>query len=56
VVLREAQMPAVLVEVGYVSNRREASRLAQPSYRQAIAKAIAKGIASYVQELGLQPI
>lgn len=54
VVLREAMVPAVLVEVGYVTNRQEASRLASPSYRQAIGQAIADGITSYVQELELQ--
>lgn len=56
VVLREARMPAVLVEVGYISNRPEASRLASPSYRQAIAQAIAEGIVAYVRTLGLQHI
>jgi len=56
VVLREAQMPAVLVEVGYVTNRAEASRLASTSYRQAVAQAIADGVVSYVRELGVQHI
>ena len=56
VVLREAQMPAVLVEVGYVSNRSEAKRLADPSYRQRMAQAIAEGVAAYARELGLQHI
>jgi len=56
VVLREARMPAVLVEVGYVSNQAEASRLASASYRQAAAEAIADGVLSYVRELGLQHI
>ena len=56
VVLREAKMPAVLVEVGYVSNRAEATRLGSPSYRQAIAEAIAGGISSYIQEVGMQQI
>ena len=56
VVLREARMPAVLVEVGYVSNQAEASRLANASHRQALAKAIADGVTAYVRELGLQHI
>ncbi|MBI3088356.1 MAG: N-acetylmuramoyl-L-alanine amidase, partial [Candidatus Omnitrophica bacterium] len=56
VVLRESHMPSVLVEVGYVSNRTEASRLATSSYRQAAAQAIAEGVVSYVRELGLQHI
>jgi len=51
VVLRESWMPSVLVEVGYVSNRAEASRLASAAYRQAIAQGIAEGVVSYVQAL-----
>lgn len=56
VVLRESRIPAVLVEVGYVTNPSEASRLADPSYRQAAAQAIADGVAAYARELGLQDI
>ena len=56
VVLREAKMPAVLVEVGYLSNRPEASRLANPQYRQAIAQAITEGVLAYVRGLGVQHI
>lgn len=54
VVLREARMPAVLVEVGYVSNRQEATRLASGSYRQMIAQAVAEGVIAYIRELGLE--
>lgn len=49
VVLREAWMPAALVEVGYVSNQAEAGRLALPSYRQSAAEAIARGVAAYAR-------
>ena len=56
VVLREAWMPAVLVEVGYVTNRTEASRLATAEYRQAAARAIAGGILSYIRSLGIEHI
>ncbi len=56
VVLREAWMPAVLVEVGYVTNHSEATRLGSESYRQAAANAIARGIINYIQELGAQHI
>ena len=50
VVLREARMPAVLVEVGYITNRPEASRLASPAYRQSIAQAIAEGLLTYMRD------
>lgn len=56
VVLRESWMPAVLVEVGYVTNRVEAQRLGTPDYRQAAAEAIAEGILVYVREQGLQHV
>jgi len=56
VVLRESWMPAVLVEVGYVSNHDEAQRLSLESYRQAAASAIADGITNYTREQGLQHI
>jgi N-acetylmuramoyl-L-alanine amidase len=49
VVLREAWMPSVLVEAGYVSNRAEAARLANASYRQSIAQGIADGVMAYLQ-------
>ncbi len=56
VVLREAWMPSVLVEVGYVTNQAEARRLASAQYREAAAKGIADGIIAYVRELGAQHI
>ena len=49
VVLRETRMPAVLVEVGYVSNPVESQRLGQPSYRDAAARAVAQGVVSYLR-------
>ena len=40
-VLRGQQRPAVLVEGGYLSNPREARRIADPAYRQKLAEAVA---------------
>lgn len=43
-VLRETRMPAVLVECGYISNKREALRCADPAHRQKLADAIVSGL------------
>ena len=56
IVLREAWMPAVLVEVGYVSNQEEAQRLSSAEYREAAAEAISDGIVSYIRDMGAQHI
>ncbi len=56
VVLREATMPAVLVEVGYITNQEEALRLGNADYRSATAQCIAEGIVSYIRDLGVQHI
>ena len=44
-------MPAVLVELGYCSNREEARRLAGTAYRQSLAEGIAEGILAYRDKL-----
>jgi N-acetylmuramoyl-L-alanine amidase len=43
-VLRSTDMPATVIECGYLSNRTESRRCASPAHRQAIAEAIAAGI------------
>jgi N-acetylmuramoyl-L-alanine amidase len=43
-VLRGQNCPAVLVEGGYLSNPREAKRVADPAYRQKLAEAVAAAI------------
>ncbi|MCF6291340.1 MAG: N-acetylmuramoyl-L-alanine amidase [Desulfobacterales bacterium] len=49
-VLIGAQMPAILSEITFLSNPREAERLKRDSYLSAIAEQIAIGIAGYVNE------
>jgi len=46
-VLREAAMPAVLIEAGFMSNPGESRRIFDSAYRKRIAKAIADGIVAY---------
>lgn len=43
-VLRGQNRPAVLLEGGYLSNPREAKLIADPSYRQKLAEAVAKAL------------
>jgi len=47
VVLKGARMPAVLVEVGYLSNGGGELKLKDPSYRQKMSEAIAEGIMDF---------
>jgi N-acetylmuramoyl-L-alanine amidase len=49
-VLRGVQMPAVLVEVGFISNRYEEKKLRNWSFKNRIAEAILEGIRSYERE------
>jgi len=49
-VLHDTDMPSVLVEVGFVTNKKEEKRLKQSSYLHTLASSIAKGIVEFVQE------
>ena len=47
-VLTGATMPCALVEVSFISNKKEEKRLHSPDYQQALADSIAAGIMSYL--------
>jgi N-acetylmuramoyl-L-alanine amidase len=47
-VLRDARIPATLVECGYLSNAAEERRVLTEEYRERIARGIANGIVSYL--------
>ncbi len=49
-VLRNNPMPAVLVEVGFVTGAEDAPRLATSAYQRQMAAAIARGILQYLQQ------
>lgn len=49
-VLRNSAMPAVLVEVGFVTGREDAPRLANADFRRQMAEAIAEGILQYIRQ------
>ena len=50
IVLVATDMPAVLAEVGCLSNTGEAAMLQQPQYRQQIAQALFRGIHEYAKK------
>jgi N-acetylmuramoyl-L-alanine amidase len=49
-VLLGAMMPAVLVEIGFISNPREESRLQSADYQQQVATALAEAVLRYKSE------
>ncbi len=53
-VLRDAEMPAILVESGYMSHPAEGKKIFSESYRKQIAAALVKGIVNY-QKLTAPP-
>jgi N-acetylmuramoyl-L-alanine amidase len=46
-VLRTAQMPAVLIEAGFLSHPVEAKRIYSAEYRRKLAQAIVNGVLAY---------
>ncbi|MBZ2175468.1 N-acetylmuramoyl-L-alanine amidase [Schnuerera sp. xch1] len=49
-ILRETEYPGVLVEVGFITNPEERRLLQDDEYQQKLARAIKKGILSYLQK------
>lgn len=52
-VLVGAEMPSILAEISFISNREEERRLLEDGYRNKIAEAIAKGVEKYSGSLRL---
>lgn len=49
-VLHDTNMPSILVEVGFVTNRREGQQLKNKVYQKWLAESIARGIHDYLKE------
>lgn len=49
-VLMGAQMPAILVETSFISNKTECSRLVDSKYQDAIVESITDGVRKYIDE------
>jgi len=54
-VLRDAQMPAILIEGGYMTNPSESKRIYDAAWRRQMATAVVKGILAY-QKLTEPPV
>lgn len=52
-VLFGAQMPSILLEVGFISNKRECRRIKDPKYQEYLVKGIIKGLKRYMK--GIKP-
>lgn len=51
-VIKNTRMPAVLVEIGFLTGRLDARRLEKTAHRKRIAYAITKGILEYLSKVG----
>ncbi len=50
-VLREATMPAILIEGGFMSHPAEGKKIYDPAYRKQMARAIVEGVLAYKSEV-----
>ncbi len=50
-VLLGAEMPSILLEVGFISNKREEKRLKDHRFQEHLAVAISRGIQNYIQQM-----
>jgi N-acetylmuramoyl-L-alanine amidase len=53
-VLKAVDIPSILVETGYLTNPKEADKLASPEYRRRIAQALHKSIDNYFERIANQ--
>jgi N-acetylmuramoyl-L-alanine amidase len=51
IVLRDSNIPGVLIEGGFLTNPQDRVRIATPIYRQLLAQAILQGVTSYNRAL-----
>ncbi|NUQ02167.1 MAG: N-acetylmuramoyl-L-alanine amidase [Armatimonadetes bacterium] len=56
VVVREALMPSVLVETGYIDHPDEGAKLADPSFRQRCALGVVHGVMRYLERGDLKSV
>jgi N-acetylmuramoyl-L-alanine amidase len=49
-VVRKAKMPSILIEIGFVSNKEEAMKLADENHLKKLSKAIYNGVCSFIEK------
>ena len=54
-VIENTEMPSILIELGFISNRREAKKLANAEYQTEVAKIIADAILEYKEKSDKAP-
>ena len=54
-VLMGAEMPAILIETGFVSNQRDCRRLTNPAFQNHLCNAVVEGIKNYIEETRALP-
>jgi N-acetylmuramoyl-L-alanine amidase len=50
-VINHTPIPAILAEVGYITNKQERDRLISSDYQQKVASALARGVMLYLQDV-----
>jgi N-acetylmuramoyl-L-alanine amidase len=50
-VLKAPDVPSVLIEIGFMSNKNEVAQLNDPSYRRRLGSALVKGIDAYFEQV-----
>jgi N-acetylmuramoyl-L-alanine amidase len=54
-VLRQSESPSVLIELGYISNAKDAQLLAAPDWQREVARSIATAINEYFSTKSRRP-
>jgi N-acetylmuramoyl-L-alanine amidase len=54
-VLMGAEMPAILIETGFISNQRDCRRLTNPAFQNHLCNAVVAGIKAYIDETRALP-
>jgi N-acetylmuramoyl-L-alanine amidase len=48
--LRTSKIPTIIVELGFLSNQEDRTKLQEPAFRQQLAEALSRGIINYLEQ------